>query len=142
MLPTSLEVLDLAGGNPAWGQTPNKFIGKIPSKWGALANLKELKTASCGLDGKPLSIRSERFRFRVDMVTFFAGQLPKELGKLVNLKEFNVYGNKIEGQLGILSTTSCSHLTRFIFTQFRTKRRQSSRRNFPIAAFTSEVRSW
>ena len=33
------------------------------------------------------------------MVTFFAGQLPKELGKLVNLKEFDVYGNKIEGQL-------------------------------------------
>ena len=47
--------------------------------------------------------RPERFRFRVDVVTFFAGQLIKELGKLVNLKEFNVSGNTIEGQLSIRS---------------------------------------
>ena len=51
----------------------------------------------------PRSTRSERFRFRVDLVTFFAGQLSKERGKLVNLKEFIVYGNKIEGQLSIRS---------------------------------------
>ena len=97
VLPNSLEVFNL-GDRP--GNT-NKFTGGIPSEWGGLANLKELKMAACGLDGKPLSIRSERFRFRVDMVTFVAGQLHKELGKLVNLKEFGVGGNMIEGQLSI-----------------------------------------
>ena len=49
----------------------------------------------------PLSPRTERFRVGVDMVTFVAGQLPKELRKLVNLKVFDVYDNKIEGQLSI-----------------------------------------
>ena len=56
VLPVSLEVLNF-GVN---GNT-NKFTGGIPSEWGALTNLKELKMAACGLDGKPLSIRSERF---------------------------------------------------------------------------------
>ena len=62
VLPTSLEVLDLSGGNPADypSGTPHKFTGGIPSEWGALTNLKELKMAFCGLGGKPLSIRSER----------------------------------------------------------------------------------
>ena len=65
MLPTSLEVLDLSGGDPAargLGSTPHKFTGRIPPEWGALANLKELKMAVCGLDGKPLSIRAEWLR--------------------------------------------------------------------------------
>ena len=57
MLPTSLEVLDLSGGE----YTPHTFTGGIPPEWGALTNLKELKMAFCGLDGKPLSIRTERF---------------------------------------------------------------------------------
>ena len=69
----------------------------------AFTKLKELRLVDMGLDGKSLRTRSERFRFRVDMVTFFAGQLPKELGKLVNLKEFHVDCNKIEGQLSIQS---------------------------------------
>ena len=56
MLPISLEVLDVSGD----GYKPHKFTGGIPSEWGALTNLKELKMASCGLDGRPLSIRSER----------------------------------------------------------------------------------
>ena len=99
MLPTSLEVLDLSGGEYTPHKftgcesdyddddvrhddalmhrmgintnSPHKFTGGIPSEWGALTNLKELKMAYCGLDGKPLSTRSERFSFRVDMVTFF-----------------------------------------------------------------------
>ena len=58
VLPISLEVLDVSGvfGNP------HKFTGGVPSEWGALTNLKELKMILCGLDGKPLSIRTERLR--------------------------------------------------------------------------------
>ena len=40
---------------------PHKFSGGIPSEWGALTNLKELKMVYCGLDGKLISIRTERF---------------------------------------------------------------------------------
>ena len=53
VLPTSLEILNLAHG---------KFTGGIPPEWGALMNLKELNMANCGLDGKLLSTRPERFR--------------------------------------------------------------------------------
>ena len=62
MLPTSLEVLNLSGGETRYGDTPHKFTGGIPPEWGALTNLKELKMFFCGLDGKPLSIRTERLR--------------------------------------------------------------------------------
>ena len=57
VLPVSLEVLTF-GVNY---KNTNKFTGGIPSEWGALANLKKLKMASCGLDGRPLSIRAEHF---------------------------------------------------------------------------------
>jgi len=53
MLPISLEVVQLSG---------NKFTGGIPPEWDALTNLKTLVMADCGLDGKPLSTRSERFK--------------------------------------------------------------------------------
>ena len=49
MLPISLEVFNLGDH----GQNTNKFTGEIPSEWGALANLKELKIVACGLGGKP-----------------------------------------------------------------------------------------
>ena len=55
-LPVSLEVLNFGehyGNN-------NKFTGGIPSEWGALTNLKDLKMVACGLDGKALSTRAER----------------------------------------------------------------------------------
>ena len=55
-LPTSLEVLTLG----EYSDNANKFTGGIPSEWSALTNLKSLKIVCCGLDGKPLSIRSER----------------------------------------------------------------------------------
>ena len=58
MLPTSLEVLDVSAPD----YNPHKFTGGIPSEWGALTNLKELKMAYCGLDGKLLSIRTERLQ--------------------------------------------------------------------------------
>ena len=75
----------------------------LPSNIGELGDdITKLYLSNCSLTG-PRSTRSERFRFRVDMVAFFAGQLPKELGKPVNLRVFNVYGNQIEGQLGIRS---------------------------------------
>jgi len=63
VLPTSLEILDLAGGDPDDYKIPHKFTGGIPSEWGALTNLKELNMANCSLDGKLLSTRSERFTF-------------------------------------------------------------------------------
>ena len=55
-LPVSLEVL-IFGDN---FDNNNKFTGGIPSEWGALTNLKELKIALCGLDGKPLRTRAKR----------------------------------------------------------------------------------
>ena len=63
MLPTSLEILNLAGGDPDDDGTPHKFTGGIPPEWGALTNLKELEMANCGLDGKLLSTRSELVSF-------------------------------------------------------------------------------
>ena len=43
-MPPSLEQLDLS--DPF-----QKFTGGIPTEWGSLTNLKELKMASCGLSG-------------------------------------------------------------------------------------------
>ena len=78
MLPISLEVLDVSGGNyenddddddddvddgDDDGNNTNKFTGGIPSEWGALTNLKKLKMAYCGLDGKLPSIRAEHISF-------------------------------------------------------------------------------
>ena len=60
-LPTSLEVLTLG----VYSDNTNKFTGGIPSEWGALTNLKELEMAFCGLDGKPLRTRPERFTSRL-----------------------------------------------------------------------------
>ena len=62
VLPTSLEVLDVSGPY----DDPHKFIGGIPSEWGALTNLKKLTMAYCGLDGKLLSTRTERLRILAD----------------------------------------------------------------------------
>ena len=46
-MPPSLEKLILSHG---YGET-NKFSGGIPTEWGSLTNLKELKMAYCGLSG-------------------------------------------------------------------------------------------
>ena len=43
--------------------SPQAHPGGIPSEWGALTNLKELKMENCGLGGKPPSTRSERSYF-------------------------------------------------------------------------------
>ena len=52
VLPTSLEILDISGGDTYDdGRDHHKFTGGIPPEWGALANLKQLKMACCGLDG-------------------------------------------------------------------------------------------
>ena len=69
MLPISLEVFNLGDDYT----NTNKFTGGIPSEWGALANLKELKVAACGLDGKPLSIRPERVQALVALRALIAG---------------------------------------------------------------------
>ena len=49
-MPPSLEKLDLSGGDGYIGE-PHKFTGGIPTEWGSLTNLKELKMANCGLSG-------------------------------------------------------------------------------------------
>ena len=54
MMPTSLEILNLSGGNPVFGDTPHKFTGGIPAEWGSLTNLKSLDMPNCGLDGASL----------------------------------------------------------------------------------------
>ena len=60
VLPASLEVLDLSGGDGKKGNSPpHTFTGGIPFEWGALTNLKELNMAYCGLDGKPLRTCAE-----------------------------------------------------------------------------------
>ena len=92
MLPASLEVLDVSGTY----DNPHKFNGGIPSEWGALTNLKELKMVYCGLDGKLLSIRTERFAFSrfVDKLCRAPGCDPKELAKLANLKTLRLFKNE------------------------------------------------
>ena len=42
-MPPSLENLDM--------YSAGKFTGGIPTEWGSLTNLKELKMAYCGLSG-------------------------------------------------------------------------------------------
>ena len=46
-MPPSLEVLSLG----EYDDNTNKFTGGIPTEWGSLTNLKELKMAYCGLSG-------------------------------------------------------------------------------------------
>ena len=46
-MPPSLEKLNLSGD---YGNL-HKFTGGIPTEWGSLTNLKELKMAYCGLSG-------------------------------------------------------------------------------------------
>ena len=77
-LSTSLEVLTLG----EYDNNTNKFTGGIPSEWGALTNLKSLKIVACGLDGKPLSIRSERFIIRVDVFPFWQDNCPRNSANL------------------------------------------------------------
>ena len=47
-MPPSLEILTLGR---AFVGNDNKFTGGIPTEWGSLTKLKELKMARCGLDG-------------------------------------------------------------------------------------------
>ena len=47
-MPLSLEVLIL--GMDMYNND-NKFTGGIPTEWGSLTNLKELKMVKCELDG-------------------------------------------------------------------------------------------
>ena len=46
-MPPSLEKLDLSGSY----HDRHKFTGGIPTEWGSLTNLKELKMAYCALSG-------------------------------------------------------------------------------------------
>ena len=57
----------------------HKFTGGIPFEWGALTNLKTLSVSNCSLDGKSLSIRTERLRISMTAFTFVSGELPLEI---------------------------------------------------------------
>ena len=46
-MPPSLVILELSGEY----STEHKFTGGIPTEWGSLTKLKELKMVRCGLDG-------------------------------------------------------------------------------------------
>ena len=78
MLPTSLEVLNFGERY----DNINKFTGGIPSEWGALTNLKSLKMAACGLDGKSLSTRTERLRILLTVHCFSQEYYPSNLPTL------------------------------------------------------------
>ena len=99
----SLTVLNLSGGSYSW--EAHKFTGGIPSEWGALTNLKELKMKNCGLDGKPPSTRSERsyfFVFAESMPCCSGRTLPetlKLLAPLANLEVLSLSGNQLGGTI-------------------------------------------
>ena len=99
VLPISLEVFNLGED----GFNSNKFTGGIPSEWGALTNLKELKMVACRLDGKPLRTRSERLMFATENMRCCAGPpLPealKLLAPLANIEELFLGGNELGGAI-------------------------------------------
>ena len=103
VLPISLEVFNLGESS----KNTNKFSGGIPSEWGALTNLKELKMLACGLDGKPLRTRSERVICVLIIALFAVGCLPKELGDLANLTVLDVSDNHLTGPLSIRTERPC-----------------------------------
>ena len=98
--PLSLETLQF-GPDEAWHGNSNKFEGGIPAEWGSLTNLKKLNVMKCGLDGKPLSIRTEYlcfvlifFDFQVLCRGVVPGRVPKELAKLANLTTLYLHKNE------------------------------------------------
>ena len=98
----SLEVLDVRGGEDETrygGQDKrHKFTGGIPSAWGALTNLKELKMPNSGLDGKRSAPVLSSIRTRAYFTLLCAGPIPVELFDLVNLKELGLSYNKLTGE--------------------------------------------
>ena len=67
-MPTSIETLDLSG---------NKFTDGIPSEWGLLTKLKNLKVFDCGLDGACVFRDVHKYRHRSNITFSRAGPLPK-----------------------------------------------------------------
>ena len=102
LLPVSLEVLNLG----------DEFTGGIPSEWGALTNLKELRMVACGLDGELCMPQHTYVFVRLADISFFcAGELPKELGNLVNLTKLILEGNQFRGKLYVPDTCVVCLLT-------------------------------
>ena len=71
-LASSLEVLDLLG---------NELGGTITADIGVFSKLKKLDMSDMGLDGKLLSIRSERLRILLKC-SFFQETCPRNLANL------------------------------------------------------------
>ena len=57
VMPVSLEVLKLSGGDPGNDKTPHVFTGGLPPEWSSMTNLKQLDMAHCGLDGGSWSLQ-------------------------------------------------------------------------------------
>ena len=99
MLPTSLEILDISGGDTYYDRSDHhKFTGGIPPKWGALTNLKQLNMARCGLDGAFCSSRTELHRLASSLTLSCTGVIPAELGQLVNLVRLDLNRNQLSGE--------------------------------------------
>jgi len=75
-LPVSLEVLSLGD---SYSNT-NKFTGGIPSDWGALTNLKELKMVACGLDGAICMSQHICVVSFADILIFLQASCPRSSG--------------------------------------------------------------
>ena len=100
-MPLSLEKLDLSGSV----HDRHKFTGGIPTEWGSLTNLKELKMAGCGLSGgwftRALSPRNAteanwRFLTRSPFLRC-AGVIPESIGNLTNLQKLVLRHNALSG---------------------------------------------
>ena len=140
----NLEELSLCG---------NQLGVEIPVDVAVFNKLKTLDLSFMGLDGKPLSTRSERFNGSLKLSTWYArtGELPLEIIRMKAkgiIPQLGLYGNKgftlplnigelgdditkldlsdcsLTGPLRIRPTTRSSHLTCRPFAQFRTQRRR------------------
>ena len=92
MLPTSLKILDISGGNIYDdGRDHHKFTGGIPPEWGALKNLKQLKMARCGLDGAFGSTRPTTWDLHLTRRAFCAVSNAEQAALKAKLPNCRVY---------------------------------------------------
>ena len=107
-LPETLKLLAPLANLEELSLTGNELGGTITADVIVLANLKELDLASMGLDGKPLSTRSERFNGSLKISTWCArtGELPLEIirmkAKGVDVRLKNNAGFTLPANIGEL----------------------------------------
>ena len=125
VMPVSLEILNLSGGDSRCGGTPHAFTGGIPVEWSSMTNLKELKMVACGLDGQCFNRKSaiggikssvranascvvrrvftrERacsplFQRSTRVLCLVAGRIPPEIKECTALQSLDLSCNALEG---------------------------------------------